>query len=176
MVASLILIKKIAQLFLIMIMGFTIVRTKLLKSEDSRILSVLLVYLITPCVIINSFQIDCNQEILNKLVFSFVLAIIVHAILIFFTFLLNKVKKLDVVEKTNIIYTNAGVLVIPLVAVLLGEEYVVYSCAFIIVQLILLWTHCKILLCPSQAIDWKKFIYDINIISILIGEHYLFFT
>ena len=44
-------------------------------------------------------------------------------------------------EQVNIIYSNAAALVIPIVQALLGEKYVVYSCAFVIVQLVLLWTH-----------------------------------
>lgn len=31
------------------------------------------------------------------------------------------------IERTCIIYTNAGILVIPLVQALLGEDYVIYS-------------------------------------------------
>ena len=35
-------------------------------------------------------------------------------------------------------YSNAAALVIPIVQALLGEAYVVYSCSFVIVQLVLL--------------------------------------
>lgn len=38
-----------------MLMGFALIRTGKLRSSDGKALSVLLVYLILPCVIIHSF-------------------------------------------------------------------------------------------------------------------------
>lgn len=40
-------------------------------------------------------------------------------------------------------YSNAAALIIPIVQTLLGAAYVVYSCAFVIVQLVLLWIHAS---------------------------------
>ena len=49
---SLLLMQQIAQLFLILLMGYAVVKTGLLKAADSRVLSVVFVYLITPCVVL----------------------------------------------------------------------------------------------------------------------------
>ena len=78
-------------------------------------------------------------------------------------------KKLDAVEQVNVIYSNAAALVIPLVKALMGDAYVIYSCAFIIVQLVLLWTHASSLLQGSSALDWKKVLTNINMIAIAAG-------
>ena len=67
--------------------------------------------------------------------------------------------KLDAVEQVNVIYSNAAALVIPLVKALMGDAYVIYSCAFIIVQLVLLWTHASSLLQGSSALDWNCLLY-----------------
>lgn len=69
----------------------------------------------------------------------------------------------------NVIYSNAAALVIPLVKALMGDAYVIYSCAFIIVQLVLLWTHASSLLQGSSALDWKKVLTNINMIAIAAG-------
>lgn len=53
---SLLLMQQIAQLFLILIMGYAVVKVGLLKASDSRVLSVVMVYLVTPCVIINALS------------------------------------------------------------------------------------------------------------------------
>ena len=50
---SLLLMNQIIQLFIMIFMGFIIVKANLLKAEDSKILSVIVLYLIIPCVIIN---------------------------------------------------------------------------------------------------------------------------
>ena len=44
---SLLLMNQIIQLFIMIFMGFIIVKAKLLKAEDSKILSVIVLYLIT---------------------------------------------------------------------------------------------------------------------------------
>ena len=83
--------------------------------------------------------------------------------------LLSRPLKLDAVEQVNVIYSNAAALVIPLVKALMGDAYVIYSCAFIIVQLVLLWTHASSLLQGSSALDWKKVLTNINMIAIAAG-------
>ena len=55
---SLILAQQIAELFLILLIGCVLVKARLLKSADSRVLSVVMVYAVMPCVIINAFQVD----------------------------------------------------------------------------------------------------------------------
>lgn len=50
----------------------------------------------------------------------------------------SKVLKLDGVEETSLIYSNAGNLIIPIVTAILGKEWVIYTSAFLSVQLFLL--------------------------------------
>ncbi len=54
---SLILAEKIFSLFLIMFMGYAVVHWGLLHAEDSKTLSLISLYLISPCVIISAFQV-----------------------------------------------------------------------------------------------------------------------
>ena len=166
---SFLLMKGILELFAIMIMGYLIVKLGILKGSDSKSLSVIIVYLATPCMIINAFQIDATPEVQKGLVLACIAATAVHILYLAVTAVLRKPLHLNVIECTTMIYTNASILVIPLVQKLFGQEYVIYTSAFIMVQIILLWTHCKSLLCGEQKIDWKKIIGNINIISIIIG-------
>ena len=166
---SLLLMKEIIKLFVIMGMGYVVVKAGLMKSSESKSLSVVIVYLVTPCVIINAFQVKATAETQKGLFLAFAAAIAVHLFLLLITFILKKPLHLDVVERATVIYTNAGILVIPLVRKLLGQEYVIYSSAFIIVQVVLLWTHCKSMLCEEKTIEWKKIIFNVNLISIAIG-------
>lgn len=166
---SILLAEKIAQLFLILLMGYLVVRVGLLKPEDSRVLSVIMVYLVMPCMILNAFQIDNTPEVRTGIAYSFVVAGIMHLLFLALTVLLKKPLKLDVIERCAVIYSNASALVIPLLQATLGSEYVVYSCGFIIVQLVLLWTHASSLLQGSSALDWKKVLTNINMIAIAAG-------
>ena len=67
---SLILMQQIAQLFLILLMGYAVVKAGLLKASDSKVLSVVFVYLVMPCVVLNAFQIKDTPEIRTGLLYS----------------------------------------------------------------------------------------------------------
>ena len=51
---SILLMEQIAELFLMILMGYIIVKTGLLKGEDSKVISKIVLYLVIPCVIINA--------------------------------------------------------------------------------------------------------------------------
>ena len=59
---SLLLFRQIAQLFVAMAMGWLLVKLGKARSEDSRHLSVVALYLINPCVIITSYQLDFSGD------------------------------------------------------------------------------------------------------------------
>ena len=166
---SLILMEEIAKLFLIMFMGYALVKTKLLRVQDSKVVSVILVYLVIPCMIVHAFQIDDSPQVRTGLLFAFAAAAAVHVLFLLFTAILRKPCRLSTIEQLTVIYTNAGILVVPLIQALLGQQYVVYSCGFLVVQLVLIWTHCRSKLTADNGIQWKTILWNINVISIFIG-------
>lgn len=166
---SLLLMKQIGELFLIMFMGFLLVKTHLLKTEDSKSLSIVSLYLVMPCVIINAFQVKYTEDIRNGLILAFAAAVIIHIALLILVTIFERIFHLDAVEKASIMYSNAGNLVIPIITSIMGKEWVIYSSAFISVQLILLWTHGRMVICEEQKIDVKKILLNVNMISIFIG-------
>ena len=87
------------------------------------------------------------------LLLACVAAVLVHVLFLILTTILKQVLQLDTIERATVIYSNAGILVIPLVQALLGQEYVIYSSAYIAVQLILIWTHCKNMLCEEDGLE-----------------------
>ena len=170
---SLLLMEEIAKLFAIMLMGYAVVKAGLMKSSESKSVSVIMVYLVIPCVIINAFQVKYTPDVQKGLILACVAAVAVHILFLILTALLKNILHLDAIERATVIYSNAGILVIPLVQELLGQEYVIYSSAYIAVQLILIWTHCKNMLCEEDKLEWKKVLLNVNIISIISEIKYL---
>ena len=166
---SLILAKKILSLFLVMALGIVLVRCGIVRSQDSKVLSMISLYLVMPCVIISSFQVEYQPEILNGLLLALAASALLHLVLIVVVGFLGKVLKLDGVEETSLIYSNAGNLIIPIVTAILGKEWVIYTSAFLSVQLFLLWSHAKMKLCGEKGIDLKKILTNINMIAIAAG-------
>ena len=152
-----------------MFMGYAVVKAGLMKSSESKSVSVILVYLVIPCVIIKAFQVDYTPDVQKGLFLAIAAAVAVHILFLMITIPLKKIFQMDVIEQATSIYSNAGILVIPLVQELLGQDYVIYSSAYIAVQLILLWTQGKNMLCEEEKLEWKKIFLNVNIISIIAG-------
>ncbi|QTM00423.1 AEC family transporter [Mannheimia sp. ZY171111] len=166
---AILLADKILQLTLMVLLGYAIVKTKLLTSEQSYPISIIGLYIISPAMLITAFQVDYTSETLNGLYLAFFLSIIFSALLIFLGWLLKKTAKLDNIEQATSIYSNSGNLIIPIVASLLGNEWVIYSTAFIVVQTVLFWSHLRTLICGKGTVPLRKVIFNINIIAIVVG-------
>ena len=166
---SLLLMNQIIQLFIMIFMGFIIVKAKLLKAEDSKILSVIVLYLIIPCVIINAFQVDYTPQTVKGLLIALVGSVMTQVILLIVVSILGRVFHLNEVEVASIYYSNSGNLIVPIVMFILGKEWVLYGCVFMSVQLVFIWTHCKKIISRESTYDWRKIVLNINMISIAIG-------
>ena len=64
---SILLLKQIVQLFLMILMGYIMIKIKFLKEEDSKVISKIILYLIVPSVIITAFQVDYTPSIMKGL-------------------------------------------------------------------------------------------------------------
>ena len=171
----LLLMEQIIQLFLMIFMGFVIVKARLLKSEDSRVLSVIVLYLIVPCVIINAFQVDYTKDTVQGLLIALAASVLTQIVLLIVISVFGKLIHLNEVEVASIYYSNSGNLIVQIVTFILGKEWVLYGCVFMSVQLVFIWTHCKKIISREASYDWKKIVLNINMISIVIGV-ILFFT
>ena len=166
---SLLLMNQIIQLFIMIFMGFIIVKAKLLKAEDSKILSVIVLYLIIPCVIINAFQVNYTKDTVQGLLITLAASVFTQIILLIVISVSGKFLHLNEVEIASIYYSNSGNLIVPIVTFILGKEWILYGCVFMSVQLVFIWTHCKKIISRESSYDWRKIVLNINMISIAIG-------
>jgi len=132
------LIEKIIALFLMLFAGFALVKKDILKKEDSQTLSKLCLYLISPCVLFHAFTVEVTPERQRAFFLCGVLALGIQGFFTLFIFFLDKIFPMTVVEKTAVIYSNCGNIIIPIVAYALGEDYLIYITAYIGVYNILL--------------------------------------
>lgn len=166
---SLLLMQQICQLFIMIFFGYLLVKRKVLRSDDSKVLSLIILYVSSPCAILNSFMIEFTQDKLIGLILAFAGAILVHVIFIPLANVIAKITGFTPIEKASIIYSNSGNLIIPLVGAILGKEWVLYTSGYMVVQTILIWTHGKNLVCNEHSYDLKKILGNINVIAIICG-------
>ena len=171
---SLLLMQQITELFLMIFMGYVIVKARLLKGEDSKVISKIVLYLIIPCVIINAFQVDYTSEKVQGLLLAFAASVMLQVLLLIIVWGAGRMG-LNEVEKASVYYSNAGNLIMPIVTFVLGQEWVLYGCVFMSVQIVFVWSHGKWVLSRQSKIDWKKILLNINMVAVFAGV-FLFFT
>ena len=81
---------QIGALFIMIGVGYVLIKTDICTISESKLLSQIVLYVSAPCAIINSFQIDLAEEKLKGFLLSIGAAILIH-----------------------IIYFSPGVLIIP---------------------------------------------------------------
>ena len=166
---ALLLLKEILVLFLIMGLGYLVVKLKIMSPSDSRVLSLLQVYIIYPCIMIKSFQLDLTPEILEGFAFAVAVAVVLNVLLLLISSLLGKLLKLDPVEQASVMYANTANMIFPLVMAVLGDEWLIYSSAFMCVQVVFVWTHGNALLSGRKGISWRKIFTNINLMAVAVG-------
>lgn len=172
---ALTLMQKIITLFAIMAAGFVLVKIKLVASKDSKILSLLVLYLIGPCVLLSAFQVDATPEIKKGLLITIVASALVNVAFMAVFYIMRRLFHMPVIEAASAMYPNASNLVIPLVLAVFGKEWVIYTTGYNFIQSILLWTHCRLVISEEKHIDFKKLVGNINIVAIVIGIILFFF-
>ncbi len=165
---SLMLINQIMAMGLMVLAGFVLAKKGLLTGDESRIITKALVYIIIPCSLIDAFGTQFDAGKLEGLVIALVLAVAVYVLFLTGGWLLQK-RGFTSGEVCSIIYSNSGNLIIPIVTGVLGTEYVIYTCAFMLVQNLLTWTHAQMKLGGEAELTVKKVVTNPCILSILFG-------
>ena len=165
-----ILLRSCISLFLIMLPGMAVVRYGILKTEESRPLSVLSLYFALPAVIIQSFcSAKFSAEAMSGLILSAGAALGMHVIMIVVTKGISLFYPMTEVEKASVIYSNSSGLAIPLTAAILGDEWVIYCTGFMAVQLLFTWSHGKMLMCRQKKPEFGKMLLNPNMLATLTG-------
>ena len=167
---SLMLMGQIAAMVLIVLAGYLITKLGLMDGEQSRVISRVVVYVIVPCTLLNAFQTEFEVEKVEALAVSCVAAVLIHMLYLGLTWGLSRGERgLTPAEQGSIVYTNAGNLIIPLILGTLGSEYVIYTCPYMTVQSLLIWTHGQALMGGGKGLTVKKVVTNPCLVSIFLG-------
>ena len=169
------LVKKIVELFLIMFAGFALVKLGVVKSKDATVLSKLSLYILMPCMILNSFNVKLSSNIKQGLLLALIASVVFQGILLCVDFCYSRLCKVGPTERTSAMYSNAANLIIPLVTAMLGEKWLIYTMPFLTVQFVMLWTHAIRLFDSESKFSFKKLFLNVNMITFFLGLLLLLF-
>ena len=139
---ALITAQQVAELFILMGLGALGAKTGLLRPEGKQTLSNLLVNLVVPAMIINSYRMDFSPEILRNLLAAFALSTlsILLGLVITLLFTARNKDSRTPIFRFACVFSNAGYMGLPLISALFGSEGLLYASAYFTIFNFLLWT------------------------------------
>ena len=134
--------QQVAELFILIGLGALGAKTGLLRPEGKQTLSNLLVNLVVPAMIINSYRMEFSAEILHNLMVAFALSTlsILLGLIITLLFTARSRDSRTPIFRFACVFSNAGYMGLPLISALFGSEGLLYASAFFTMFNLLLWT------------------------------------
>ena len=126
-----------------MSIGIICYKINFISKEGSGVLSDVALFVVLPCVVFTSFQIEYSQEVLYAVLVSVLLGLLAHfiGIAVAYVFVRGGTKEHRIIERFHIIYPNCGFMGLPIAQALLGNKGVIYMTAFMCAQNFLIWSH-----------------------------------
>lgn len=134
---------QVGVLFLLMAAGYLCNRLRILKEDGAGQLADLVLYAVTPCLIVSAFQRDYDPRLLGGLARAAAAGIGLHALAIPLAALCIRCadKGRERVLRFAAVFPNAGFMAVPLQQALLGGEGVFYGAAIIAVFNLFVWSY-----------------------------------
>lgn len=171
------LINQIILMFCLMLVGVLINKLKFMHAQTSSDLTNVLLYIVSPCLIINAFE----QPYSGNRIKQFLLAIagvfllyIIEIIIAKLVFGRLKNQNLRRITQYGSIYSNAGFMGIPLISSLFGAEGVFFAVVSLAAFNIFSWTQGVSLFKNDgddtvEKTDWRQVLFNPNIVAIILG-------
>ena len=140
-------------MFILIMIGFMIRRVKLIDHDGSKTLSNVLLLLVNPVLLMNSFlTVEYDVSKVRNLFVTFLFAFLTHLLGIIASRLLLPGREDDTrIARYSAVYSNCGFMGIPLINSVLGAEGVFYITAYVVVFNFLTWTHGLILITGDSS-------------------------
>ena len=158
-------------LFVLIFLGFTLTKTKIFTENGIKGMTDLVLYLVTPCVMIKSFARDFSSQLLKNLLTSIVLTLFAHLIFILiscFVLRSKNIKRQNVLQ-FSVIFSNCGFMAIPLLQALLGDDGVFYGSGYIAAFQVAIWSYGVYLIGGKKAISVKKMFINPGVIGFVLA-------
>lgn len=159
-------------LFILIAVGVVCGKVRFLTPNTAKHLTNIVLYFVTPCVVIDAFHRDFEPELLTNLGVTALCAILVHAVSIVIAFVVFRDKNASrrCVLRFGTVFSNCGFMSIPLQAALLGADGVFYGAAFVAVFNLILWSYGLLVMSgDKKALSPKHLLLNPGVIGVVAG-------
>ncbi len=135
-------LEQVSILFILILVGFICGKTGVVTAEGKKVLSNLLVTIIMPAMVLNSYMSEFDPKVLSNLLLAFGLSTMAILLAMAISFFLTV--KMKSQNKTVIrfacSYSNAAYMGFPLIQALFGAEGMLYASAFVTMFNVIVWS------------------------------------
>ena len=145
-------------LFLMIGTGFVLGKLYLITHKGAVSMSNLLMYVVSPCILIVVFQRPLETETFHNFWVALLAALVIHGINILVSELV--IRDRDPMRKSffrfSAIFSNCGFMAVPLQTAILGSLGVFYGSAYLLVFTVLTWTlGIQLVKGGKMAFSWR---------------------
>lgn len=138
-----IIAQQVLVLFILIAVGFICGKKKIITDFSARHMTDIVLYVVTPCVMISAFQREFSFELLSGLIICVACSALIFAVSILICNLIfhDKDESRKAVIRFATIYSNCAFMSLPLQKAILGDDGWFYGSIFVAVFNIFVWTH-----------------------------------
>ena len=141
---ALITAKQVIVLFFLILTGIVVVKTGVLQLESKKMLSNLLVQLVVPAMVLNSYMMEFDPKIVGNLGkalgYSTLFLMLGIVITFIITALIPGIGRNLPILRFGTMFSNAAYMGFPLIQAIFGDEGLMYASVYVTVFNVLLWT------------------------------------
>ena len=155
---------------LMVVVGYIMFKAKMLSEKGIKELSVLLLRIVTPMILVSSFQRPFDKGLLSSWIIMLAASVLIYFIHIIIAELIFAKRGKNYAEnKLSLVLPNNGFFAFPLLQALVGEYGIFYGSANVILFNILLWTYGSRQMKPGEKFRIKNILLNPGVIGIVLG-------
>lgn len=168
----LLIAQQVLVLFILIGVGFACGKAGVITEHASKKMTDIVLYVVTPCVMINAFQRPFSMDMLGQVLLAAGVALAILALSVVLVRLVFHDK--DVARKKvlqfSVVFSNCGFMSLPLQKALLGDEGMFFGSVFVAIFNVVVWTYGLLDMSgDKKALSLKKLALNPGILGFIAG-------
>jgi hypothetical protein len=170
MQSFMIVLGQVTSLFLMMAVGFGMYKAKALSDEGAAQMTDLLLYAVTPCVVIHAFEREFDPQTARAIgIFAAAGALVMVFGMAVGTLLFRGGDEDSrAVQRFAVVFSNCGFMGIPLAGAVCGADGTLYASVFVVIFNLFQWTYGFAIM-SGERLSVKKAILNPCVLGLAIG-------
>lgn len=164
--------QQVLVLFILIGVGFACGKKGILTDESSKKITDIVLYVVTPCVMISAFQREFSMHLLGNILITALCATASIAATVFIAKLIfhDKNTARKKVLQFSAIFSNCGFMSLPLQKAILGDDGWFYGSIFVAVFNVIVWSYGLVMMSGNKKqMSVKKLAFNPGIVGVLIA-------